>query len=272
MRTLAMLLAIGAVSVISAASSGISTMYTENATSANAVIQSQSTSGVIEYRTEITLSAVQMLTVTNQISDFEDEYLKANELPIDEKNQKIKDPNGKDINFDYEITYSIYHTSNNTVFLQITFANFYSYVKYNGLTLTQSKDKSSLFFIERTTEFNAYTKFFDTNGQSKKTAEIISVFNQKFDLKQNPKPEYVYVLVNSQRHTKTNADLIESELGEYIYYFKVSDDLENTVKIFDRRANSPIWYGIAIAATAIAMSIFYVVVKLHSPTFTPKDE
>lgn len=280
MRTLALLLSIGAVSVVTVLAASTNTsLYTENATSAHSVIQSQSAGGSFEYRAETRITAAQMVTITKQIDAFEQECLESNGLPINEKKQTIKGPDGKNITFDYKVSYNIQHVNStnnniviNTVFLQIIFENYYSYVKYHGFDLTRSKGERSLFFIEYKTEFNAYTRFFDINGQSKKTATIISKFNQKFDLSGTKKPEYIYVLANSQRRTKTNADETNNEFGVYTYYFKVSDDLTSIVNIFDRRPNATTWYVAAIGATAVAMGVFYMVMKTKRQRLMPKGE
>lgn len=269
MRTLVLLLSVAAVSLVTILAASTDSLYSANATSAQSVIQSQSASGALEYRSVIEISTIQMFTVNQQIDAFKQEHLEGNGLPINEKKQTIKGSDGKNITFDYKVTCNIQPTDSGTVFLQINFANFYSYAKYNGLDLKSSKGERSLFFVEYETEFNAYTRFFDVNGQSKKTATIISEFNQKFDLSASKKPEYIYVLANSQRRTKTNADVTNEEFGVYTYYFKVSDDLTSLVKIFDRRPNTTIWYVAAIGATAVAMGAFYIIMKTKRQRYKP---
>ena len=269
MRTLALILAAGALSFVGV-SANESSIFGQEYTSIAIVAQSQS-SGSIEYVAEVKLSAAQMLTVTAQIEDFKEQHLA--DLTIDHSPENIKDYDEKDITFDYRVSYEIKHTTSNTAYLNIKFDNYYSYIKFHGLALARVKDKKSLFFVEYTNKFNAYTKFFDTTGQSKKTADIIAAFIGHFDLAANPKPGYLYVLANSFRRTSTNADKVESEFGTYNYYFKVSDDLTSEVSIFDRRANTPIWYGLAVAATAVAMIAFYIVVKrLRSSAYPKEDE
>lgn len=267
MRTLALLLAIGGISVVNAASSGFDAIFTNTATSMNTVIQYLSTSGPVQYQTEIFIGATPTIedkaAVAIRLANFEQDHLKANGLPINEKKQTIKDQDGKDVTFDYSVKYSIGPTSTNAVFLEITFNNFYSYIKYHGLTLSRFKDEKDLFFIKRTQKFNAYTRFFDINGQSKKTAIIISRFNQEFNVAANPNTEYGYVLAESQRRSKTNAVSMENGYSYYNYYFKISNDAADFVEIFDRRPNTPIWYGLTVAATIAAMSVFYIVIKQH---------
>ena len=280
MRVLMLFLSIMAVSIIGilasttvrianvSASTTMAEQFTNEATSANAVVQMNGTGGALEYITEVRISAAQMLTVTQDLAAFETEHLKGTGgLPIDQKKQTIKDYDGTDITFDYFVNYAIRHNNagtHSTVSMRIIFGNFYSYVKYNDLALTRVQVERSLFFIERTTKFNAYTKFFDSEGQSKKSAAIVSEFNKEFDLvtlEKTPKPEYLYVLAESMRRSETNATKTESEFGDYTYYFKVANDRQNYVEIFDRRPNTPIWYGIAVGATVIAMGLFYIYIK-----------
>ena len=72
-----------------------------------------------------------------------------------------------------------------------------------------------------------------------------------------PETEYI-VLETSLRFTSTNAHHIErAEDFNYIYYF----DPSNEIVLFIRQANTPIWYGIAVAATAVAMAGFYLAVR-----------
>jgi len=265
-RTLALLLAAGAVSVMGVAASDPNSLFSDTVTSIAVATQNSST-GSIEYIVNTNLSAEQMLTVAADINGFKQERLEDN-LSKDLKDQTIKDYDDKDIKFDYSVTFDIKHVTennNNAAHLRITFGNYYSYVKFNDLTLAApAKNDRSLFFIERTNKFNAYTRYFDTNGQSKKTAQIISEFIESFDKPPAPatkKTEYVYVLANSQRRSRTNAEIAENEFGSYNYYFKISDDRSSEVEIYDRRANTPIWYGLAVAATAAAMVTFYFVTK-----------
>jgi len=62
---------------------------------------------------------------------------------------------------------------------------------------------------------------------------------------------------NPIRHTSTNAVETKREFDVYTYFFDPSKDIE----IYDRRPNTPIWYGIAAGATAIAMVVFYLIVR-----------
>ena len=62
---------------------------------------------------------------------------------------------------------------------------------------------------------------------------------------------------STRTHTRTNAVRTELVGNTYTYYFDPAEDIE----IYDRRPNTPIWYGIAVAVTAIAMITFYLIVK-----------
>ena len=72
-----------------------------------------------------------------------------------------------------------------------------------------------------------------------------------------PDAEFI-VWETARRHTSTNAEKVErTPEFNYIYYFATDKDIE----IYDRRANAPVWYGIAVGATAIAMVVFYLIVR-----------
>jgi len=237
----------------------------EGATSANAVFQSHTLSGAIEYRSEIRITAEQMLTAQDDITAFEETHLKGIAgLPIDQRNQTIRGADGNNITFDFNVRYSIRHNmtdTHSTISLRIIFGNYLSYVKYHELTLANAPLERSLFFIERTTRFNAYTRFFDVNGPSARTANIISEFNIKFDQSETPRTEYLFVLFESTRRSNTNATERTSDFPNYNYYFKVAETLDNYVEIFDRRANTPMWYGVAVGATLIVMGLLYIYLK-----------
>jgi hypothetical protein len=77
------------------------------------------------------------------------------------------------------------------------------------------------------------------------------------------------VWTTTRRHTDTNAVETTSNLGTYTYYF----DPEEDIVIFDRRANVPIWYGIAVLATGVAMVVFFLIVKnARKPSSTQSGE
>ena len=92
--------------------------------------------------------------------------------------------------------------------------------------------KRSLFFVERTITIPAGTV------PAHESVEFI-VFEAEY------------------RHTKTNAVRTDHSFGEYKYLFAPDKDIE----IFDRSANMPIWYVIAVGATVVAMVGFYMIVK-----------
>jgi hypothetical protein len=61
----------------------------------------------------------------------------------------------------------------------------------------------------------------------------------------------------TRTHTRTNA--VETGIVDrtFTYYFDPTQDIE----IFDRTPNTPVWYGIAVGVTAIAMITFYLIVR-----------
>lgn len=71
----------------------------------------------------------------------------------------------------------------------------------------------------------------------------------------------------TRTHTSTNAEKTDLIDGTFTYFFDPTKDIE----IFDRRPNTPIWYGSAIVLTAIGMVVFYLVVK-NKRKSNPADE
>ena len=65
------------------------------------------------------------------------------------------------------------------------------------------------------------------------------------------------VWTTTRRHTDTNAVDVQNDFGTYTYFFDPAEPIE----IFDRRPNTPIWYGVAVVITGIAMLGFYFIVK-----------
>lgn len=272
MRTLALFLSIGAIS-LSGASGDISSLFPNYISSAVTVIQCQAT-GAIEYYAETRLSP----SGVGQIDDFED-YLKSYGLPIDKKDETIgvlkqisnDDYYGHEITFDYKVTYKLETAViNNMNYIQLTisFNNFCSWLKFHNHELNIAKGDESLFFVHYTTKFNPYDRFFDSAGTSGKTAGIINKFVEEFD--DTTRPGYLYVLTNSPRRTKTNAAKVETQMGNYTYYFTIPTSLDGEVDIFDRYPNTPIWYGLAVAATAVTMVTFYLIVRRRPNRQEPK--
>jgi hypothetical protein len=256
MRTLALLLTAGVLSLAGTSSTDISSLFPNNITSTSTVIQCQAT-GAIDYYTDTRLSPLKI----NEMNDFKQRLKENYKLPLDKENETIKDSDGKDIRFHYKVTCNLESATvdnSNFIRLTISFDNFYSWAKYHELQLGKSTGDESLFFIEYTTKFNPYDRYYSETGTSGKTAAIINEFNNTFDESAIKRPGYLYVLTNSARRTQTNADKTETEAGNYTYYFKIASDLKSEVNIFDRYPNTPIWYGLAAAATVLAMIGFYL--------------
>ena len=160
---------------------------------------------------------------------------------------------------DFELVYE-----DGIVSLLIVFEDYDSFKDFNGIDLTADanrklEEKSGLFTIERTvTLSDPYTRFLDpaTNATAQLMVEFNTLFNGGGDV------DYGYVFASSVRRTSTNA--VEHEVdyasGYWYYYYGVTNNPADTqeIVIFDRRANTPIWYGVAIVATAVFMGLFYL--------------
>ena len=75
-------------------------------------------------------------------------------------------------------------------------------------------------------------------------------------------PEYYYVLLSDYRRTRVPGAVSSTNLlGVYEYSFIYGPDPESVdeILIFDRFANSPAWYGVAVGATAFFMIVTYIV-------------
>ena len=162
---------------------------------------------------------------------------------------------------DYELDYD---SKNSIVSLYIEFENYKSFYDFNGINLTSEANrkietKTSLFTEERTiTLSDPYTRFL--NPAKNQTAQILSDFNNLFN--DGGKVDMGYIFASDFRRTKTNAPEHENNLtsGFWQYYYGVTNDPADAqeIVIFDRFANTPIWYGVAIVATGLFMGAFYL--------------
>jgi len=68
---------------------------------------------------------------------------------------------------------------------------------------------------------------------------------------------------SSFRRTSTNATRTESHITSFDYIFRAysPDQITEYIELFDRFANTPIWYVIGIAATAVFMAFVYIIFK-----------
>lgn len=86
------------------------------------------------------------------------------------------------------------------------------------------------------------------------------------DIDLNPNTVYI-VWETDVRPTKTNAVNLEDDLSNtsrYTHFFSIDKD----IIINYRFPNTPIWYGIAAVSTAVAMGVFYLIIKARKETKT----
>ena len=147
--------------------------------------------------------------------------------------------------------------------ISLGFENFGELGDFYGLTQDSlpvtCEIKRGAFFAGRTYTFDnpwdAVLKS-DSTKHSGITTKVENLFDVKAD-----SYKFIYVFVSKNRRTDTNATKSVNNLGSYNYYFLVPDAGDEPVQIFDRLANSPLWYVIAVALTGAFMAGVYFTCK-----------
>lgn len=187
-------------------------------------------------------------------------------LPIDKPNTEIINEKGETSEFHYKVDFQ---TGNSETLVQfaLEFANLYSFMKFNGINDLREVPKTtvapldySLFVIWRTITIpNPYQRFFIAEN-APNSHLIMKKFNDEFN-GGRVVTENFYIFLSSSRRTEVNSDETVKTLSGYEYYFRVSEVNQKDVIIRDRFANTPIWYVLAVVATAGAMAAFYFILK-----------
>ena len=155
---------------------------------------------------------------------------------------------------------------NKTLQIDFYFEEYDDFVDYFELD-AQPVDylmKESLFFYERTLTFENPFKTVLVDPTSPAKARIEDV-NNKVTIKFGVPTEgtdYYYLFETSFRRRIANTYHVVKSPYYYGYYFSVDKDNPHAIQqieIFDRYSNSPIWYAIGVAATAIFMVIMYFI-------------
>jgi hypothetical protein len=159
-------------------------------------------------------------------------------------------------NLSSQIEWDIYQ-SGTTVQIEMYFENFAAFaelfhVEQFPVSVVQ---KQKLFFIERTIKFQ--------NPLSVAPLAPIDALNQKvaaaYTTYLNDGYNLYYVLESQTRRSRLDAAYkSENKTTHYLYYFK-PDAAE--IEIFDRFANQPIWYALALVGTGAFMAICYGILK-----------
>ena len=112
-------------------------------------------------------------------------------------------------------------------------------------------------FIERTRTIPNPWSAILADGNNGGTRAIKDEFERIFGVS-NIESEITYLFVSAHRRTTTNADEIERHGLAWFYIF---GDLEEDIVLFDRFANTPIWYVIGVGATVIFMAGLWFVLR-----------
>jgi hypothetical protein len=153
-------------------------------------------------------------------------------------------------------------TGTNSIMIEYEFTNwaavraFYPSLNLPEKFMVDVARENGTFFIDTEIKFlNPITtrpEFFASMIRAMELAFHIDEFKQD-------KFEKMYIHRRSNRVTDTNAEVSARRVGgAWDYFYKVSDV---EIIIVDRNANTPIWYGIAVGATAVLMGAVYLVAK-----------
>ncbi|MCL2570383.1 MAG: hypothetical protein FWE16_04220 [Firmicutes bacterium] len=174
--------------------------------------------------------------------------------------------NGESLTFTFGMYYTL-ERADYAIRLTLEFDNFDSYAYFNGIPHdydTQTIDiQRNVFFVERTiTMPNPFATFFESN--SNRTLDIINHFTAQFGANKDDLT-LVYVLASPIRRTSTNATSNQRTIDTHFYFFESTyANMIDEIVVFDRFANTPIWYGIGVGATVIFMLVLYSILKRKS--------
>lgn len=254
--------------ILAAAMSSLVFPFAVSGTAATTVYQTDT--GVIMYFVEAVIPQGTDLSGVAVKREEMEAWLKSQsrgelKLPIDQPDAKITNEAGEEITFHYQVDFES-GNGEDVVQFALTFANLYSFAKFNNVDLTTAPKTTvapldyRTFVIWRTTTIpNPYNRYFKSEN-APNSQEIVERFNNDFN-GGRPITENFYVFSTTTRRTETNAIKVEHNVLNYEYWFRVNSTNEEGVILRDRFANTPIWYAMAIVATAVAMAIFYFVMK-----------
>ena len=183
------------------------------------------------------------------------------------------------VTFEYGKEFTFSSHTENFFGLTITFDNIFSYAYFNeidlstkrlahldGTTYMLIKDvevTSSLFFRERTiTMMNPFKHFFGSESTTRMGAIIDVFYDEIGDL--DDEFLLIYTKDFTARRTSSNAYIVQRHIDGWRHGFVFAIDEMDEWKdiiIMDRFANTPIWYAIAVGATAIFMSFMWFILR-----------
>jgi len=162
----------------------------------------------------------------------------------------------------------------NQIILQvaIVFKTYKEYARYFDFYNTDRRDvdhyiinttiEEKAFYRERTQTFENPWKTALDNAPWK-VAELVSHIEAGYrGYIKSAEPEYLYLFMSSFRRSEVTGTVSTSraiDAYDYLFIYGADERSVDQIKIFDRFANSPLWYVIAVAATIIFMIAAYFV-------------
>ena len=181
----------------------------------------------------------------------------------------IFDENRQRVNFMYG-KYVGLGRNGDTLQLLLEFDNRESFIQFNQILRLPIRETaveivSSPFFLERTLTIPnpIVPSLLETN--SLRTQRIIDHLTQEFG--GTADVSFIYVFGSSFRRSDSNSPVAVERRGDaWFHIFPVYEpqDLGDII-IFDRFANTPIWYGIGIAATVLFMAGIWFALRSRHP-------
>jgi len=159
-------------------------------------------------------------------------------------------------------------TTETLVTMTLEFPDLKSYQTFTGLDLTQAPYRTvemneTLFLVERTTTLaSPQSRFFNPTAISTLLTGFNSAFNQSGE---GIHGGYVF-LSNFRRTSVPAADkrVFDPATRVYEYQFFTATTLNNEIVIFDRFANTPMWYVVAVGGAIVVMAGFYLISRAIS--------
>jgi len=164
--------------------------------------------------------------------------------------------------------------SGTTLQVVVIYRNYKTFAQFNGLStededleIVSYKSTENLFFFEHTQTFpNPWVTLRSDAASIDRTTEINNEILKLFTLSPNNETLYAFVFRSwVKRSDVTGAYKMEDHFTFFDYYVRGSgENVPEYITVFDRRANTPIWYVIGVGATLVFMAVAYVVFRATS--------
>jgi len=154
--------------------------------------------------------------------------------------------------------------------IQLEFKDYEAFMKFNGseMAAVKHRHEKKLFYIERTLTFENPWEVVDSTKINAITTEISG---RGLLIKSDAKHFFV-LETGFRRSSVETAYKSENLITHWNYYFYgCGEEAPTEIVLYDKFANQPAWYMVAIGATAIFMLLMFFVYRAKSKQPPPRN-